>query len=294
MGQCDFNTLFALNVHHILEEIFFYLDYASYRTCMEVSKVWCELLTSKSFLRLGITHFGKEIGKELWWAVKKNNVIKVRRIISTTGINVNFKLHRETPLWLASRMGYTDVVKHLLQAGADANEVPTKRGWSLLYELVPFANCKVLSLLLLGGAEVNKQTMDRGKTPLHVAASVGRNPEAVEVLLDMGADPNVADHCGWTPLHLAILFCPSTIVEMLLNKGAETHHLAQTLGKFYPGGTALHMATKRGLKDKVRLLIDAGAEINIRDQNGKTPLAYPLKRGYTAIVNLLTDNGGTL
>ena len=175
MGQCDFNTLFALNVHHILEKIFFYLDYASYRTCMDVSKVWCELLTSKSFIRLGKTHFCKEIGKELWWAVKKNNVIKVRRIISTTMIDVNFKLHRQTPLWLASRMGYTDVVKPLLQAGADANEVPTKSGWSLLHELVYFANNKVLSLLLLGGAEVNKQTMERGRTPLHVAASIGAN-----------------------------------------------------------------------------------------------------------------------
>ena len=78
---------------------------------------------------------------------------------------------------------------------------------------------------------------------------------------------------------------------MLLNKGAETHHLAQTFGIYH--GTALHMATKRGLEDQVRFLIDAGAEINIRDQNGRTPLAYPLKRGYTAIVNLLTDNGGT-
>ena len=183
------------------------------------------------------------------------------------------------------------MVKHLLQAGADANEVPTKRGWSLLWEVDPFDNCKVLSQLLLGGAEGNKQTMDRWRTPLHVAASVGANPEAVEVLLDMGADPNVADHCGWTPLHWAIVWRHSIIVEMLLNKGAETHHLAQTFGIYH--GTALHMATKRGLKDKVRLLIEAGAEINIRDQNGRSPLAYPLKRGYTAIVNLLTENGGT-
>ena len=92
MGQCDFDTLFAHNVQHILEKIFFYLDYASYKTCMEVSNVWFELLTSKSFKRLAKTHFCKEIRKELWRAVKKNNVIKVRRILSTTMIDVNFKL----------------------------------------------------------------------------------------------------------------------------------------------------------------------------------------------------------
>ena len=290
MGQCDFGTLFTLNVPHILEKIFFDLDYASYKTCMEVSNVWFELLTSKSFKRLGRTHFCKEISKELWWAVKKNDVVKVRRIISTTIIDVNFKLHHKTPLWIASTKGCPQVVKLLIQAGADANEVLDVRGWSLLHEAVRI-NCKVLSQLLLGGAEINKQTTD-GLTPLHVAASYGKFPKAVEFLLDMGADPNVADEFGHTPLHSATLWRPSNVVKMLLIKGAETDHLAPKLGS-EEHGTALHMATKRGLKQQVRLLIDAGAKINIRDHYGKTPLTYAHQRGYTAIGNLLMDNGGT-
>ena len=69
MGECGFDKLFTKSVPHILEKIFFSLDYASFKTCMEVNTVWQELLTSKSFKRLGKSIFCEDIERELWQAV---------------------------------------------------------------------------------------------------------------------------------------------------------------------------------------------------------------------------------
>ena len=60
-GQCAFDTLFANSVPHLLEKIFFSLDYTSFKNCLEVKNTWNELLTSGSFLQRARTLFKKEI-----------------------------------------------------------------------------------------------------------------------------------------------------------------------------------------------------------------------------------------
>ena len=61
---CAFDTLFTKNVPHIQEKIFFSLDYASYKTCMEVSQAWNELLKSESYHKKSKTVFRTEILEE--------------------------------------------------------------------------------------------------------------------------------------------------------------------------------------------------------------------------------------
>ena len=51
MSQSAFGMFFTKNVPHIFEEIFFQLDYESFKTCLDVSKKWRELLTSETFKR---------------------------------------------------------------------------------------------------------------------------------------------------------------------------------------------------------------------------------------------------
>ena len=68
-GESAFNKLHGIRVPHILESIFFSLDYASFRKCKEVSRAWQELITSKSFKKIGKLTFRKEIEKNLWLAL---------------------------------------------------------------------------------------------------------------------------------------------------------------------------------------------------------------------------------
>ena len=71
MGSCAFDMLFVLNVPHILEKIFFYMDYESFKKCLEVSMNWNELLTSHSYqTKLRVTFHNEiiEDGSKLWCA----------------------------------------------------------------------------------------------------------------------------------------------------------------------------------------------------------------------------------
>ena len=61
---CGFCTLFTKSVPHILEKIFFSLDYESFKKCLEVSTAWKELLTSESFIIRGKMVFREEILKD--------------------------------------------------------------------------------------------------------------------------------------------------------------------------------------------------------------------------------------
>ena len=89
---CTFDKLFSLNVLHILEMIFFSLDYEAYKSCLEVNKVWHDLLISEPFQRRGKLLFHDEIlkdEKKLHSASREGNVHEVRKLLFTGMLNVN-------------------------------------------------------------------------------------------------------------------------------------------------------------------------------------------------------------
>ena len=282
MGECKFDMLFTINVPHILEKIFFHLDYASFKKCTEVNTVWHKLLTSKSFKRLGKSIFREEIEWELWHAVCMGNAFEVRRIISGGMVDVNYKQRDITPLYLASREGLKDVVQLLLKGGADANIGCRDDNLYPMHEAAYQGDKDLAQLLLAGGAEVNMQTT-WGATPLLFAIE-NDHRDLVQLLLERGADPNMGPK---SMLEAALLHDFIDVVKLLLNNGAEPNQLSPT------GWAPLHLAASAGQKNAVQLLLDAGAEVNTVNLQGATPLTKAYENGHTAIVNLLKDNGGT-
>ena len=116
-----FNSLFTKSVPHILEKIFFALDYKSFKECLEVSNSWNNLLTSERFQRVGQSVFGVDIEKELWNASRDGNTAEVKRILSIYRVDVNCVVGMiySTPLTVAAKYGHKDVVRILLLKGAD-------------------------------------------------------------------------------------------------------------------------------------------------------------------------------
>jgi ankyrin repeat protein len=106
-----------------------------------------------------------------------------------------------------------------------------------------------------------------GYTPLHFAAYEG-HAEVARLLLNHGADPNAKTISGETPLHLAVMhtsmYCD--VVQVLLERGADPNAKSST------GFTPLHLAAFRGNRCAVELLLKYGADPNARDKDGDTPL----------------------
>ena len=287
MGECGFDKLFTKSVPHILEKIFFSLDYPSFKTCIEVNTAWQELLSSESFKRLGKSRFREDIERDLWQVVGGGNAHGVRKVLSCGMVNVNCTdKENRTPLLFALENSFKDVAKLLLEEEADDRiaggrycnwlpiHVSAKRGYQDV----------VAQLLLEGGAEINMQDRFR-MTPLHWASHSGHCGVA-KLLLESGADLNIQCRSGYTPLKIAAMNGRIDVVKLFLKRGAETNRANQD------GSTPLHFASLFGYKDVVQLLLDAGAEINMVTHTGHTPLGYATQRGHTNVVYLLKENGG--
>ena len=141
MGSSAFDKFFEESVPHILEKIFFSLEYESYKTCLEVSHTWQELLISETYQKIGKAVFHNEITQDqekLVKASKEGNVSLVRRLLLGRMLDVNndsaiyttFYV-KKTPLKWAAEYGHKDVVKLLLARGANPNR-GDPYGWTPL------------------------------------------------------------------------------------------------------------------------------------------------------------------
>jgi hypothetical protein len=117
-------------------------------------------------------------------------------------------------------------------------------------------------------------------------ATESGNIRRVQELLDSGVDINdyVNDY-GMTALLLASMYEHIDIVRLLLEKGADVNIKDEN------GYNALMWASVRGYTDIVRLLLENGADINLQNENGYTALMLASVSGITEIVRLLLEKG---
>jgi ankyrin repeat protein len=112
------------------------------------------------------------------------------------------------------------------------------------------------------------------------------NLNLVSDLIVLGADVNVQGDGGWTPLHLAVREGSVEIARMLIGAGADLN-LQDTWGSKTP----LHWAPLWGRVEIARMLIDAGANVNLQDTDGWAPLHVAAYYRQVKIVRMLIDAG---
>ena len=189
-------------------------------------------------------------------------------------------------LVLAARGSDADVVRVLLERGADANAKQAD-GATALHWAAHRNDLAIARMLLDDGARVN-QANDFGATPLWLAAVNGSAPMA-NLLLHHGADPNLALHFGETPLMTASRSGAVDVVRDLLARDAtvdakEAQH----------GQTALMWAAAEGHIDVMRALLDARASPAAASKSGLTPLVFTASRGSIDAARLLLDRGADI
>lgn len=156
------------------------------------------------------------------------------------------------------------VVRQLL-ASIDVNQRDSSGRTALHY----VRHAAFIPLLCARGAELNVQD-DEGKTPLHLYTELSHDAAVVEAFLRFGPDLNVQDKEGCTPLHYVSIVYESTaypeIARVLLAAGADPNI------RNAKGETPLHLAAYTAYWEIVPQLVAAGADLNLRDQEGRTPL----------------------
>ena len=119
-------------------------------------------------------------------------------LIRWPGTNVEFRTAKdESPLMLASLRGHLDLVRKLIDRGADVN----KTGWAPLHYAATSGHVDIMELLLENHAYIDAESPN-GTTPLMMAALYG-TPASVKLLLDAGADAALRNQLGMTAIDFA-------------------------------------------------------------------------------------------
>ena len=182
----------------------------------------------------------------------------------------------------ASEIRNKEAVELLIKSGVGVNEVDDNGKSALMYacenHIISSSDIEVVKFLIDNGANVNLKSND-SETAL-MNAYIRGNKELVELLINSGADVNLIDfnlkdNYGRTKLMEASKIGNKEAVELLINAGARVNEIDND------GNTALFYACrlrdytifdKKCLK-LVKFLIDNGADVNIKNNVGQTPLS---------------------
>ena len=205
-------------------------------------------------------------------------------IINTHGEDVNAKSGSHgTPLRAASYKGQIDVVRVLLDHGANVNTLDKKN--TPLSSACHGGHLEIMRLLLEHGADVDVGAdSDNGDLVLHLASKAGQ-AEAIQLLLRHNADVNAGGFLGWTPLHEASFGGHAVVVQLLLDHGADINALS--MGHNAP----LRLALDGRSLEVTRLLLERGADVDIRDERNRTTYQVAESIEQTEFVQLLLDHG---
>ena len=222
-------------------------------------------------------------GTPLCQTAYAGHVAVVRELLSMPGIDVNLAQQAgATPLYFAAQEGCVGVVKALLEEARGLNvNLGTLNGSTALCIAAQLGREEVVKLLLeVSNININASKFD-GTTPL-IGAVVCNFPGIVELLIKRGANVNIPFGDGTPALRMIAELDNIEMARVLLRTPDIQINQA---GK--DRLTALAIASRMGHKEIVELLLKEGAEPNIRDKNGTTPLHYAALYGHMAIVETL-------
>ena len=210
----------------------------------------------------------------LHWAIRAGDLDTAKLLLGAGARATAANRYGVTPLALAATNGDAGAVRMLLDAGADANTT-TADGETVLMTAARTGRVEAARALIVRGAKVNAAEGWMGETALMWAAAEG-HADMVKLLAEAGADLDARATALEFP---KITFNGSTMVSTPLPRG---------------GMTALLLATREGSLAGTRALAEAGADLNLADRDGTTPLIMAIVNRHNDVAALLIEKGAEL
>ena len=260
------------------------------------------------------------MGRNLLHAAAEGGNSSIVKSILSYDIDINSKDGESsaTPLIIAVMHNHVEVVRYLLQKGADKSLTTESNKSNALHIASQYGSVEAMEMLL--SYDLSPDSRDgEGNTPLAYAAACGQI-EAVNCLLKHGADPLLKGKNEWSILHFAAQSGNVIIIETMLSKDLDIDARGKKMGftplmvcikfgqleaakyllekgadessKTTPGRISLlSLASAAGSIAAVQMLLSHGCNINSRDSGGDTPLMHAARLGNTEVVEYLLAQG---
>jgi ankyrin repeat protein len=189
-------------------------------------------------------------------AAARGDVAAIEQLIKGGADKEAVDARQRTPLHVAAFQKRHDAARALMRLGADPNKLEIDR-----YDIITIASVAndvpMLKIAIEGGGNPRAITSRYDGTALIAAAHLG-HADVVRTLIAARAPLDHVNNLGWTAL----------IESIVLGDGGRNH------------------------TDTLRALVEAGANVNLADRNGTTPLGLAKGRGYREMVAILEKAGG--
>lgn len=223
--------------------------------------------------------------------IRSGDLVSVSDLVNA-GVELNYSDEDGLiPLMIASGLGNPQTVEILLRAGANVLSLDPKMGATALHKAALSGNVAVITLLLDHGAFIDQQSPTLGHTAI-IDAVLHKQEAAVKFLLERGAKTMLKTHYNMTALDLARAEGLAQIVQLIEAQELQNASLSKS--------QELHAAVKVNDIGKVERLIATGAFVHERTpmlgtlDDDYTPLGLAARDGYAQIVRLLLNAGADI
>jgi len=215
----------------------------------------------------------------------ENGQTKMVAILLGRGATYNTGTAGATPLYRAAILGHTEIIKLLLDAGANVDGLADA---TQAEDLQDVSHCTPLrAALSCGHPEIARLLVQRGaQVDIYSAAGLGWTDWVAQQIKDHPEQAALADGWRYTPLCYAVAGGSAGVAEVLLSHGANINHT------YDDGGTLLEQATLYGYHDLIVVLLVHGADINAKNNYGDTAVDFAIKYKQADAETLLREHGG--